>query len=217
MPKSPETPAKPPLDRSAIHHRTTKLGIRPLADALRNEIRARHLNTGATRNNAGRAAWDEMWQHVRPVVEHLEARAAKQHAANPDNPPEPALIGSPDDPTPHLDPDYSERDPGKRLRDGLLWTAEEIRRVVRDPGPHGATESVVTTTTIDLARAATPPPSAWAIFLLETYARQSPEDRAKDLIARVLPFATRDHDPIPQNDNDSPGGFLDQVAGGGSL
>lgn len=182
----------PPPNRAAVINRIDTLGMRPAADALRDEIRKRHQAAGKLKPESSTLAWAEMWDHYRPIVEYLESVASAP------------LRGTTDDLTPLLDPDYSERDPGKRLRDGLLWTAEEIRRVVVD-APDG-------TTTIDLARASTPPPTAWAVFCLESYARKPVANRG-ELIAKVLPFATRQHDPTQQHTgaDEGQGGFLEDV------
>lgn len=183
------------MDRAGVINRMARLGLRPAADALREEIRARHKAAGMTRDKASEAAWIEMAAVFEPIAEKLE-----QEQASGDDAP---LQGCTDDLAPLLDPAYSEADPGKRLRDGLLWTAEEIRRVVRDTNEG---------TTIDLARASTPPPSAWAVFCLESYARKPVAARA-ELIARVIPFATKGHDPNSkgQQGETDEGGFLDKV------
>ncbi len=183
----------PALDRAAIIGRIAKLGLRNQADALRERIRKRCLTAGDSKAIAMEAAWAGMWENFESIVESLEAKAVTTSADT--------LRGCPADLTGLLDPSYSETDPGKRLRDGLLWTAENIRLVVIDsPDVH---------TTIDLARASTPPPMAWAVFVLECYARRKPEDRG-ELIAKVMPFAAKTHDPQRQRggDGEEQDGFL---------
>ena len=179
------------MNRAGIINRLAKLGVRNAADALREEVRLRHLAAGRDRESALALAWQEMWETFKPIAERLEGQASGESP----------LQGCTDDLAPLLDTSYQETDPGKRLRDGLLWTAEEIRRVVRDTdeGP-----------TVDLSRAATPPPTVWAVFCLEFYAHKPPASRG-ELIARVLPFATKIHDPRETSPDDAGGGFLDEV------
>jgi hypothetical protein len=182
------------MGNSVIYNRLAKCGLRGAAESLKEEIRMRRKSIGDKRDLAVKIAEDEMWNVFRPIVEKLE----KQKQDDEGN----QLTGCTDDLDEFLDPDYKETDPGKRLRDGLLWTAEEIRRVVTD-----TTDG----TTVDLSRAATPPPTAWAVFCLESFARKSPEKRA-ELISRVLPFATRSHDPSDSETADEgSGGLLDTL------
>jgi hypothetical protein len=190
------------MNRLGAINRLAKLGLRGPAEAYREEVRIRHKAAGKSRDEALELAWLAMWEEFRPIVERLEA--------NSDGPPEPPLPGSPaDDLTAHLDPSYSETDPGKRLRDGLLWTAEEIRRVVVDDPSNPDSPA----TSIDLSRATTPPPTAWALFVLESYARKPPSARA-ELIARVMPLASKTHDPTTPAPGTSGASFLDQLGNG---
>jgi hypothetical protein len=80
-----------------------------------------------------------------------------------------------------LDPHYSETVPARWIRDGLIWVAAEFRRVVSDSPDQS---------TINLHQAKVPPPTPWAIFVLESFARRNPAKRA-DLISRVLSFASK--------------------------
>jgi hypothetical protein len=186
------------VDKLTIANRLNTTGLRQAADTYREEVRTRLVkeNGGAKRNReaVNDASWEEMWEVFRPAVERWEKEKRDSEP--------PQLLGCSDDLEEFLDPNYSESDPGKWLRDGLIWTAAEIRRVVRD-SPDG--------TTVDLARAKTPPPTAWAVFCLESFARKSPDKRS-DLIARVLTFATRSHDaPDETTSDEHDGGFLDSV------
>ncbi len=186
------------MDRAAAIGRLARLRLRPAADALREEIRHRHRADGKLRDDALERAWVEMWAHFEPVAEELERQ--KKAADVPDEPS--PLRGMPEDVDAILDPGYNEADPGKWLRDGLLWVAAEIRRVLRDDadGP-----------IIDLARARTPPPTAFAVFIAEHYARKAPGDRG-ELIARVMPLACKQHEPQQQGNTDgAEGGFLDTI------
>jgi len=137
-----------------------------------------------------------MWDTFRPVVEQWESTQAGGEVDS---------LGSlPEDVDQFLDPDYHETDPGRWLRDGLLWTAAEIRRVVVDSDEG---------TRVDLARARTRPPTAWAVFCLESFARK-PASARGELIARVIPFATKGHDPpvtAPGNADEGAGGFLGSI------
>lgn len=183
------------MDKAGICRRLAKSGLREAADAYKEEVRSRRKASGETRDKAGMGAWSEMWDSFRPAVERWEMGQGEGDAQ---------LTGCPDDVDQFLDPDYHESDPGKWLRDGLIWTAAEIRRVVIDSSEG---------TTVDLTRAKTKPPTAWAIFCLESFARKTPDKRG-ELIARVLPFATRSHDPpgIPGDDEGSTRGFLDGIS-----
>jgi len=182
------------MNKAGIANRLSKAGLRDAAESLREEIRLRRKGAGEDRDSASQAAWAEMWDTFRPVVERWEKGQFKET--------ETPLTGCPIDVDPFLDPDYTEKDPGKWLRDGLIWTAAEIRRVVIDSDEG---------TRIDLARARTKPPTAWAVFCLESFARKPPAKRG-ELIARVLPFATRSHETAPiETDSNDVDGFLGDI------
>lgn len=190
------------MNKLEITHRLASAGLRDAAEAYREEVRQRIAkDKGGPKRNREEvvdAAWTDMWEVFRPAVERCEKVHQPHHQT---------LAGCTDDLDQFLDPNYTEQDPGKWLRDGLIWTAAEIRRVVLD-SQEG--------TTVDLARAKTPPPTAWAVFCLESFARKPPDKRA-DLIARVLPFATRTTPNDPPVDNSGQdeldnGGFLDSIS-----
>ena len=98
-----------------------------------------------------------------------------------------------------LDPDYSEPDAGKRLRDGWLWCAEEWVRVVKD-GPEGAK--------VDVSKASRLPPNGFALSVLATYAQADP-DRRRELLTRALSFAAKTHDPDQMQGQGD--GFLGEI------
>jgi len=154
-----------------------KAGLRPAAESLKEEIRLRLRSTGMEKLAANTQAESEMWGTFRPVVERLETNKGEE-------PPAPQLSGLPADTDSALDPAYQEPDPGKRLRDGLLWAAEQWMRVIRDTddGP-----------VANLKAASTPPPNPFALMVLSTYAL-SPVEKRRELITRALAFATKAHD-----------------------
>jgi hypothetical protein len=160
-----------------------RLGLRPAAESLKEEIRLRLRGTGQEKAAANSQAEAEMWEAFKPIVERLEAEANSKGEEQP----APQLTGLPADVNTALDPDYREPDPGKRLRDGLLWAAEQWMRVIHDTedGP-----------TANLQAASTPPPNPFALMVLATYAL-SPIDKRRELITRALGFATRAHDADP--------------------
>ena len=179
------------MNKAGIANRLSKLGLRPAAEAYKEEVRQRLKAAGEDRDVANNKAWEAMWDEFRPVVERLErASDGETH-----------LAGRTDDVDQFLDTNYNETDPGKRLRDGLIWVAEEIRRVVTDSDDG---------TSVNLARAKTPPPSAWAVFCLEGFAAKPPAKRL-ELIAKVLPFATRSHDARSGDAAADNNGFLEDV------
>ncbi len=187
------------MNKAGIANRLSKAGLRNVAEAYREEVRRRiaQAQGGKTRDrdSVSAAAWQEMWDTFRPVVERREEQQAE--GAN-----EPDLAGCAADLDDLLDPEYTETDPGKWLRDGLIWAAAEIRRVVIDSDEG---------TTVDLTRAKSPPPTAWAVFCVETFARKKPSQRG-ELIGKVLPFATRSHDVLDgEGQHQESGGFLDTL------
>lgn len=182
---------------AAIYKRLVKAGLREAVDSYKDEVRRRRKAAGDDRATAGETAEDAMREVFGPVLDRWEKQQAGANT-------EPDLTGcaAPGDLDQILDPDYTETDPGKWLRDGLLWTAAEIRRVVIDSDQG---------TRVDLARARTRPPTAWAVFCLEAFARKKPCQRG-ELIAKVLPFATRSHDVTGDGgQRQEDGGFLDDI------
>lgn len=185
------------MNKAGIINRLQKLGLRDAAEAYREEVRIRRKGSGENRDAASLAAWGEMWDVFKPIVEKQE-KDKEQEKESGDT-----LTGCTTDVDQYLDPDYSETDPGRWIRDGLIWAASEIRRVVVDTAEG---------TTIDLQFAKTKPPTAWAIFCLESYARKPPSQRG-ELISKALPFALKRHDQKDEADVDSEsgGGFLDSI------
>ena len=101
-------------------------------------------------------------------------------------------------------PEYTEKDHGRQLRDGILWTVFEWMRVIKDT-PEGPVANI--------KAASKPPPNAFALFTLSTYAL-SDIDKRRELITRALAFATKSHDNVDQKDenqDNQPGGFLDAI------
>ena len=169
------------------YRRLEQFGLRDLAESYKEEVRKRLAREqgGSKRDRADvrQQAEDAMWKLYLPAIQEREAAESES-----------ALVGCSGDLEQFLDPDYKETDPGKWLRDGLIWTAAEIRRVVIDSDEG---------TRVDLARAHTKPPTAWAVFCLEAFARKAPANRG-DLIAKVMSFATRSHEPAPTQPDSSP-------------
>ena len=184
-------------------------GLKKPADALKEEIRLRLRAEQPSRNitekkTANVAAEELTWELFRPICDKMEKLKAAAAGSSPD---ELELVTSYQDADIDslLDPQYSEADPGRWIRDGLIWTAAEFRRVVSDSHNQA---------TINLHHAKNPPPTAWAIFVLESFARRQPAKRA-DLISRVLTFANRStndqptaHPKEPQNQDHD---FLDTL------
>lgn len=195
-------------NRSEICRRLSKCGLRKIADAYREEVRIRLAREagGQKRDRVAVtvAAWEDMWNQFRPAVEKRE-RELIAEAPN-SEPVAPQLAGLPPISDDLLDPDYSERDPGRQLRDSLLWAAMEWMRIIRDTddGP-----------VVDLAAASTPPPTPFALFVLSAYALGN-VDKRRELISRALAFATKSHESEPEppaagDDSPPPGGFLDDI------
>jgi len=205
------------MNRLGIANRTAKAGIRPLCDALRERIRLHHLAAGKTKAEALELAWAESWEEVRPVLEHLEAKAAEARKAldqalddakaqaakaRANEPPAPQLPGIPANLDDALDPDYAEADPSRQVRDGLLWAVMQFARVVADT-PTGPVAH--------LERATSPPPNALAVFTLTTYALLPPAQR-KELLTKATAFAYKGQDDTPTPERaEEGGGFLDEV------
>jgi hypothetical protein len=196
------------MNKLAVTNRLTAACLRVPAEAYRDEVRKRLAKERGGEKRDREAvnddSWEEMWELFLPLVEQVEKKKEKEREKEKraESGDERTLSVLTDDIDKFLDPNYSENDPGKWLRDGLIWTAAEIRRVVLDSENE---------TTIDLARAKTPPPTAWAVFCLESFARKSPDKRS-DLIARVLTFATRSTNaPDDSTTEERSGGFLDSI------
>ena len=148
-----------------------------------------------------------MWELYKPTVEKIELdreEQKRQKAMDPQEPPAPQLSGLPQDTDSLLNDQYFESDPGKQLRDGLLWTAFEWMRVIRDTddGP-----------VADISAASSPPPNAFSLFVMSTYAL-SPVEKRRDLISRAMAFATRSHDipPPGRDENQDTDSFMDKIS-----
>lgn len=199
------------MNKVGMANRLQNCKLRGAAEAYREEVRiriARDQGGKRDRDTASLAAWQEMWDVFRPIVERYEADKATVKAAQNETvePPAPQLIGLPKLSDDLLDPDYTETDPGKQLRDGLLWPIFEWMRVIRDT-PEGPVA--------DIKAASKPPPNTFALFTLSTYAL-SGTDKRRELITRGLAFATKSHDTVePKDENQDeivqPGGFLDEI------
>ena len=176
-----------------IYNRLDRFGLRPIVDAYKQEVRLRYKAEGHDRATARQAAEDAMWTVVGPYVERLEGTEAPQ------------LAGLPANPDSVVDPDYAEPDPGKQLRDGLLWAAFEWMRVVQqtDSGP-----------VANIAAASKPPPNGFALLTLSTYAL-SDIDRRRELITRALAFTTKSHSDMPTEaaSGTQTEGFLHKIGG----
>jgi len=192
-------------------NRLQKLGLRPAADAYCEEVRLRMASErgGVKRNReeVKQAADNLMWDVFEPIVKRQETQAAemidaKKNQPTPE-PPAPQLIGLPDLTDDLLDPDYAESDPGKQLRDGLLWVVAEWMRVVKDT-PEGPVANI--------QAASKPPPNAFTLLVLSTYAL-SGIDKRRELITRALAFATKSHEVEPGSRNNEPqvSGFLESI------
>jgi hypothetical protein len=187
-----------PIDKAGICRRLAKLGLREAGDRFRDEVRKRLRAEGATREAANEGAWQEMADTFLPAAERAEGKAAANAEL-----PAPQLPGmpAPANINAAIDPAYNEPDPGKRLRDGLLWTVEQWMRVIAD------TETGPVAT---LAAASVPPPNPFALMVLSTYAL-SPLDKRRELITRALAFATKAHDADSTEGDQPQTGFLGDV------
>ena len=217
-----------PINKLEITNRLERQGLRAAADAYREEVRLRLMaeaNAGAGVVKKDRAAavaqsWVEMWENFGPIIARAEAKAelakakaeaekakakAQAEAQSQPEPPAPQLAGLPPFSEALLDLDYTERDPGRQLRDSLLWAAMEWQRVISDTdsGP-----------VANLEAASTPPPTPFALFVLATYALGN-LDKRRELITRALAFAVKSHDEIigdaDADTDEQPGGFLDSI------
>jgi len=185
------------------YKRIARCGFQEAADHYKGEVRTRLRREGLTRRDASLGADMEVERLFIPLVEQAEkakalAKAGKQEI----NELPPRLPGIPSNIDSILDPNYSEPNQGKQLRDGLVWAAMEWMRVIayNDSGP---------ACFLDLALV--PPPNAFALFVLSSYAL---DGKHCELIARALAFATKTPDEKPTTDRaetaEEPG-FLDEI------
>ena len=187
------------MDKAGIANRLSKAGLRNAAEAYREEVRQRIARVQGgkdrDRDEVSLAAWGEMWELFKPIVERAEEQG--KETGEPEE-----LTGIPADIDSLLDPEYSEPDPGKQLRDGWLWAVMEWMRVIRstDSGPVASIES-----------ASRPPPNAFALLILDSYALAG-ADKRRELVGRALAFATKAHDAPPEGDSSAQDGFLEEVS-----
>jgi len=186
------------LNRMNLKNRLRGAGILGPADVYREEVRQRLAKEAGTSKGPGSrdrdavnmASWEEMWRVFGPAVEKFEKAKSQDYQQ---------LAGLPDRTTNEiLDPEYHERDRGKQLRDGLLWVALEFDRIIEDTADSGPVAH--------LEDASVPPPNAFAIATLRTYALSSIEKR-RELIARALAFADKTHEDTGGGGEDG-GAFL---------
>ena len=198
------------MDRLGFINRLASVGLREPAEAYKEVIRRRERGKGADRETAKDVAWEEMREVYLPVLERKE-REREEHERKLNEAiegkftvdPVLRLNGLPVDTDRLLDPEYKETDPGKQLRDGLLWAAFEWMKVIKDTknGP-----------VANIPKASIPPPNAFALFILSTYAL-SPVEKRRELITRALAFANRSHDTpegAPPNVHEDDG-FLSDI------
>jgi hypothetical protein len=187
------------VNKSHVNERLSRAGLKEQAHAFMDEVRTRvGEERGGKRRNRKEVtaiAWEQMWEVFKPAVEKRELQLKQQ-----DNPCQ-MIEGLPDRTTDDiLDPEYHERDRGKQIRDGVLWAAMEFDRVIQDT-PDGPIAH--------LDDASVPPPNAFAIGTLRTYAL-SPIEKRRDLIARALAFASKAHDNYLAKRGDNKG-FLHEL------
>ena len=226
----PETPdlsnVEPVSDfekRTAMR-RLSNAGVKWQADAYFDEVRRRMMReAGLTQRHPSterepvrHAAWRIMYETFLPSVERYEKKMEshqqqlkkatsqqlkKASSQQQQNDTTAQLEGMPPRTTDDmLDPEYVETDLGKQLRDGLLWAALEFDRVIEDTddGPVAHLED-----------ASSPPPNAFAVGVMRTYAL-SPLEKRRDLIGRALAFAHKSHEDSPPNE-DEEGAFLHEL------
>jgi hypothetical protein len=112
-------------DKQRIMDLLRKAGLWEEADQYRERVRQRLRDAGKAKQEAVAGAWEEMWDMYRPAVEQYEKR--QQDAATAQ------LAGMPKRTTDDiLDPNYTELDRGKQIRDGVLWAAMEFDRVIEE-------------------------------------------------------------------------------------
>ena len=189
------------MDSLTLIHRATCVHLRPQVDAYAGEVRRRlrKQGTNKTRQEIAQEAWDQAWEVFKPAIEYHEQIKEDIKTMKPIDQ-VPQLQGMPDRTTDDiLDPNYKETNPGKKLRDGLLWTVLEFDRVVQDTdeGP-----------VVHLEDASAPPPNAFATGFLRTYAL-SPVDKRRELFGRALTLAEKSHDVA--EDEDGEDSFLDEL------
>ena len=193
------------MANAAIWNRLMEVGLREAAETVKHEIRERYKRLGDPRSDANEKAEIEMWEIMRPAVEKVEKKIQdlKDKIKQPKSPKgddsPPTISVCTDKIEQFIDPNYSEKDPARWLRDGLLWNAAEFQRVVTD-SPQGIS--------ISLALAKNPPPNAWAITCLEYFARP---DKRGELIARVLPFASKRTDQTEPPEAGEAEDYLDSI------
>jgi hypothetical protein len=225
-PPEPEPPTEPePYPEETAEYRAWKVGIerrlrltglRPLAAALRHQIRKRMLLQAESKGEDGprddrERSMAEMWASAETSVMFVEAlqsdvarrirelqeelRIEKTHTININAKafqealekamgPPPRFVGYVGSINDILDPNYTETDPGKRIRDSWLWVGFEFRRITVDEAKGYTTQ--------DFSKASTPPPTPLAVMIAEEYAQCPPGSR-RDLFTRLIGFAEKGH------------------------
>lgn len=156
------------LDKLDIMEKLRSANVWDQAEAYREEVRRRLKSEGKGRAEAVNLAWKAMYDLFGPLAEASQQTPALEVIFG---------GGSIDD---ILDSEYTESDSRKRIRDSVLWAAEQFRRVVEDR-PTG--------TVVDFTKAAVPPPTVFAIQVVESYA--ATKDRRGELIGKIMTFADK--------------------------
>jgi len=176
------------LDKLDIMEKLRSAGVWEQAEAYREEVRKRLKSEGRGRAEAVNLAWKAMCDLFLPLTEGSQRTPSLQVV----------LGGSIDE---ILDSAYTESDTRKRIRDSVLWAAEQFRRVVEDR-PTG--------TIVDFTKAAVPPPTVFAIQVVESYA--ATKDRRGELIGKIMTFADRSsQESRGFGSSKESGGFLDSL------
>ena len=162
-------------------------GLWDQAEAYREEVRRRLKSQGKSRSEAVDEAWVAMVELFMPLTEALQQTPALEIV----------LGGSIDE---ILDPEYTETDARKQIRDSMFWVAEEFRRIVEDR-PTG--------TVVDFTKAHSPPPTMFAVQTAETYAARL--DKRMELIAKIMTFADKSAQESRRLGSSEDGGFLDSI------
>ena len=179
-----------------ITERLRAVGLRGLAMAYLDELRDRIHADGGSRKSANKSAYKDMWRQFEPTVAFLENMVGITGGES-----RGGFRGYDGDPDNIVDPNYTELDAGKRLRDAFTWVGDEFRRIVRDSSSG---------TTMMFEHAKTPPPTVLAIQIAEEYAQCAPGAR-RELFARLQQFATKAHDSRGRDDTADDTAFLQDM------
>lgn len=177
------------------YKRLVNAGLWNLADAMMTTIRRKlraekYANQNPDEETAGHdpdavaKAWNEVWEQLSPLCTTIEQlqNALKDIRKERDH----SCLAYQGDPDELVDPNYRETDDTARTKDAYSWLSKNVRRVVHD------TEDG---TNIDFDRAATKPPTIFAVQLLEQYAQAKPGSTQRrsltDKITQVLGATTQ--------------------------